>query len=206
MEEETDIWEAARKRDQPTYNKYGERTYELPSINKMYKITRQGSAVAIGKTKGELYSRFYAEDSKQRDEIEKELYKKLHGDPELTMDYNSIANYLTAHPDVVDDINTALDANLRAQGREVDEIQEALTELTEPWRVNYIYSLLTTDSPDYTTQYNISRDKVNAAIESETQVTIGGKRRRKNKNTKKYRKSRKSRKHRRTRKYRRARK
>ena len=202
MAQQGNIWKEARERAQPTYNEQGERTYGLPSINEMYNTARQASAVAIGKTKGHIAS-LNDEDSKRRDDIEKELDKELHGN--IEMDYDSIANYLTAHPDVVSDINKALDANLRAQGREVDEIRVALNELTEPWKVNFIYSLLTTGSPDYTTEYKISRDKVSAAIETGTQIT-GGKRRRKNKNTKKYRKSRKSRKHRRTRKYRRARK
>ena len=130
------------------------------------------------------------------------LYNKLHGDPNILIEYDSIDNYLSNHPDVEGIIRHAVAANLQYQGKPSEEVVEALADLSRPWMVNYIYTLLTTENPNYTIEYNVSRNDVENVIKDGKQL-LGGKRRRNSKNTKKYRKSRK---HRRTRKHRKSRK
>ena len=133
------------------------------------------------------------------------LYNKLHGNPDIVIEYNSIDDYLSNHPDVEGTIRQAVAANLQYQGKPSEEVVEALADLSRPWIVNYIYTLLTTENPNYTIEYNVSRNDVENVIKDGKEL-LGGKRRRNSKNTKKYRKSRKSRKHRRTRKHRKSRK
>ena len=130
------------------------------------------------------------------------LYNKLYGNPDIVIEYNSIDDYLSNHPDVEGTIRQAVAANLQYQGKPSEEVVEALADLSRPWMVNYIYTLLTTENPNYTIEYNVSRNDVENVIKDGKQL-LGGKRRRNSKNTKKYRKSRK---HRRTRKHRKSRK
>lgn len=201
-ESKKDIWAEARERTEPTYRD-GERTYYLPSIPEMYNSAytqgRQAYSRVEGKISGNLASRRDINIS-TRDNLEKKLYNSLHADPELEMDYDSIQTYLDSHPDVVNDINKAFSSNLNAMGRPQNEIQEALADLTGPWRVNYVYSLLTTNTPNYTVSPGVSRETVQSAIDSETQVK-GGKRRRKSRKFRKSKKNRRTKKRRRTRKY-----
>ena len=190
-----DIW-AVKPTEDPT---------APPTLKDLQHTVQQGHqflATQAGKVKGRV-AKYYDPNEDQRDNIEKVLHDKLSGN--IEMEYEPIHNYLTSHPDVVNQINEAFKANLKAQGRPDDEIKKALNSLQDPWRVNYIYSLMTSQDPDYTTDYNVDPHEVELAILSGTQVR-GGKRRRNNKNTKKYRKSRKSRRSRRSRKSRRTRK
>jgi hypothetical protein len=150
-------------------------------------------------------------DMTKRDELQTEIYDETHGAEGLDMSYDSIAKYLNEHPEIVDKIHLAFDKNLSAQGRARTEIDAGLNKLKEngeAFRVNYIYTLLTTPEPDYTISPGFSKRVLSSMIDNK-EYAGGKKRLRKSRKSKKSRKSRnhkRTQKHRRTRKYRRSRK
>lgn len=133
--------------------------YDKPSLWELYVISRENTDYYYGKTKGYLADK---SEFDTRDAIEIKIYDKLHG--EIEMDYMSIANYLDKNNDVVNEIIDAFVYNLMAQGKSREEISETVNDMNEPWKVYYIYSLLTQSSPDYTVDLNVTRDIVETAI------------------------------------------
>jgi len=202
MAEKSTIWTAAAEESE-------NQPFTRPSLKRTYGDFQQSTSKLIGKTTGYLAHRADI-NSQNRDNIQKELYNRLHG--ELEIDYDTIINYMnTSLPSIKPSIDMAFAYNLAYQGRPQSEIDEAVNELQDPWRVYFIFTLLTTSSPDYTDP-SITEEKVRQAINNfnthDTQ-SIGGKRSRKNKKSKKHRKTRKTRKtrkNRKTRKHRRTRK
>ncbi len=161
MSAQRDIW--AEKSQQ---------TNTLPSMSDIYKKGRVVYDYHLGRHKGQLASKSDTLLPK-RTALEEKLEKELYGN--IEMDYDSIKEYLLSHPDTVNDINEAFSTNLSLQGKPQEEIDEALSDLKEPWRVNYVYSLLTTSTPDYTVDVNVEPQEVKHAIDTETQLK-GGKR------------------------------
>jgi hypothetical protein len=192
------IWEEAEQRRQN--DELG--VYSQPSIGEAYNRGRAHSSRILGKMVGNVGA-IMDEHMRRRNQLEGILYQNLHANPDFEISYDSIAAFLDANPQVVNVIGQAFAANLSAQGKPPTEIQKALGDLTQPWYVNYVYSFLTTSSPDYTTSPSVSKENVEYDIESERHTVIGGKRHRKHRKSRKSKKSRKSRK---SRKYRRSRK
>lgn len=142
-----------------------------------YKKAKETYAYTEGKVSGIIAAKADTIAPRLK-KLEDDMYNKLHDDM-VPLDYASIDDYLSKHPEIVSDIKKAFALNLELQGRPQDEIIEATKELTDPWSVYYVYRTLTTSQPDYTIDPSVYKSTVETAIDSGKYLT-GGRRKKKN--------------------------
>jgi hypothetical protein len=133
--------------------------FEKPTIREIYDNGRELYAYYSGRLTRLFIDKPHEE---KRDTIEKIIYDTIHGDVSTT--YDCISLYLDENILISNLIIDAFKQNLYAQGRPQTEVDINVGEIGMPWKVFFIYSLLTSDYPDYTEIPSVSETDIRKYI------------------------------------------
>lgn len=125
-------------------------------------IVAQNCAYYEGRSSGRKYKSIYPDNNIYMKNAERYIYHVFHG--VLEMDYDSIKAAVLKNRMVDAAIKKAYRAHLREMGRPESEIEENVNSLSEAWKVYYIYTLLTTEAPDYTEEPGFEEERVKKLI------------------------------------------